>query len=145
MRSFLSGVENYAVNFFSKELEIRRKEEKKALEDRDRFLQEQREKLHAKTPTPVQHLNGEQNRRQKRSRRLADKEETVKKPSLRSKLRKNTAIENESSDDDEDYSPQPLAQFVRIIIFVRLHRSCLASIVFQRYFRLITNSNKTST
>ena len=122
MRSFLNGVENYAVNFFSKELEIRRKEEKKALEDRDRFLQEQREKIHAKTPTPVvQHLNGreqQQNRRQKRSRRLADKEETItKKSSLRSKLRKkkNTAIENESSDDDDDdYFPQPLAQFVSL-------------------------------
>ena len=81
------------------------------MEDRDRFLQEQREKLHV--PIQQSDYNGEQQRRQKRSRRLADKEnlETIKKPSLRSK--RNTANDNETSDDEDDYSPQPLAQFVR--------------------------------
>ena len=117
LRSFLSPVENYAVNFFSKELAQRRAEEKRALENRDRFLAEQREKLdkirksdqNAQKRTKARLDSME---KAKRSRRLADKENIENELDVRSSLRSRASKNVNTAESSEEYSPEPLAQFV---------------------------------
>ena len=105
------------MNFFSKELAQRRAEEKRALENRDRFLAEQREKLdkirksdqNAQKRTKAR-LDLMENA--KRSRRLADKENIENELDVRSSLRSRASKNVNTAESSEEYSPEPLAQFV---------------------------------